>query len=79
MIKSKNVATESGHSSLFVLAVAAIMICSSFVLGAAALAPAAAEDSATTYATADNGATDDFPAQFVNQGVEIELMMEMCD
>ena len=79
MIKSKNVATQSGHSKPFALSVAAIMICSSLVLGAAALAPAAADEGTRTYAIADNGPTGDFPAQFVNRGAEIELMMEMCD
>jgi hypothetical protein len=79
MTNRKNLAGESGYSSPFTLTIVAIAICGSLVFGAAAMAPAAADDSTATYAIADNGPTGDFPAQFVNRGTEIELMMEMCD
>jgi hypothetical protein len=78
MINSKNV-TRSGHSKPFRLTVVAIAICIGLVLCATVFAPAAADDSAAAYAIAGNGSTGDFPAQFVNRGTEIELMMEMCD
>ena len=79
MTNRKDLAGESGYSSPFTLTVAAIAICSSLVLGAAALSPAAADDGTTTYAIADNSSTGGFPGQFVNRGAEIELMMEMCE
>ena len=78
MTKTKEITTKSGRTSRFALAAIAITICGSFMFGAA-MAPAAAEDSTTTYASAGNGSTRDFPAQFVNRGAEIELMMEMGD
>jgi hypothetical protein len=74
MIKSQNVGNESGYSSLFALAAAAITVCSSLVIGAAALAPAVAGYSTTTYAISGNGPTGYFPDQFVNQAREIEAM-----
>jgi hypothetical protein len=70
MIKSQNVGNESGYSSPFALAVAAIAVCSSLVLGAAALAAA----SNGSYTIAGNGSTGYFPDQFVNQAKEIEAM-----
>ena len=35
--------------------------------------------STTTYAIVVSGSSGEYPAQFVNRGAEIELMMEMCD
>jgi hypothetical protein len=72
MIKSQNVGNESGYSNPFALAVAAIAICSSLALGAAALAPAAASNG--SYTITGNGSTGYFPDQFVNQAREIEAM-----
>jgi len=72
MIKSQNVGNESGYSNPFALAVAAIAVCSSLVLGAAALAPAAASNG--SYTITGNGSTGYFPDQFVNQAREIEAM-----
>ena len=72
MIKSKNVASQSGHSNPLVLAVAAIAVCSSIALGVAALAPASAGNG--SYTAAGKGSTGYFPDQFVNQAKEIEAM-----
>jgi hypothetical protein len=72
MIKSQNVANESGYSNRFALAVAAIAVCTSLALGAAALAPASANNG--SYTAAGNGPTGYFPDQFVNQAREIEAM-----
>lgn len=76
MIHHKNPTGESGYSSLFALAIAAVAICATLAMGAAAvLTPAAATPSVST----ERGAAHEspfayFPAQYVNQATEIEPM-----
>lgn len=79
MTNRKTPAGESGYSNPVALIVSAIRIFAILAIGAAALlaSVSAASDISTSTAYAQPAA--DFPAQFVNRGAEVELMMEMGD
>lgn len=74
MINRKNPAAETGYSSPFTLAVAAVAVCAALAMVTVAVrTPAAATSNVSTEgAAAQEGSFVYFPAQYENQATQIE-------